>query len=308
MINPMQRVRRLVSAVKDVRLMRGELDEVRLLMGLIASRQCAQADADTIAENEFSVYSQFGEDGIIQWLLRKVRVTNRIFVEFGVEDYQEANTRFLLMNNRWTGLVLDGSSSHVARINADPDRWRHPVTARCAFIDRENINELILGAGIEGDIGLLSIDIDGNDYWVWRAITAVRPRIVVCEYNSLFGARSAVTIPYEPTFVRARAHYSSLYFGASLPALTHLSRELGYSLVGSSTMGNNAFFVRDDLVGDLPVLTPETAWIEAGFRESRNRDGSLSHLEPQAARALIADLPLLDVEADVATTVGRLQL
>ena len=125
--------------------------------------------------------------------------------------------------------------------------WRYSLNAVCAFVDAANINQLLGDNGATGDIGLLSIDIDGNDYWVWRAIEVVSPRIVVCEFNGIFGSKAKVSVPYDPAFERGRAHYSFLLAGASLSALAHLGVQKGYRLVGINSAGNNAFLVRQDV-------------------------------------------------------------
>ena len=142
--------------------------------GRIELRQCQDRDHPDLNENEFRVFSQFGEDGIIQFLLTADwrRVPER-FIEFGVEDYQEANTRFLLFQRYWSGLVIDGSSENVDRIHRSGICWARTLTALSSFVTTENINQLITNAGFSGPLGLLSVDIDGNDYWVWKAINCV---------------------------------------------------------------------------------------------------------------------------------------
>lgn len=178
---------------------------------------------------------------------------------------------------------MDSSPKNIEYIKKDLIYWRYNLKAECAFITAENINSIILKNGISGDIGLLSIDVDGNDYWVWKAINSISPRIVICEYNSLFGPKAKVTIPYDKDFERTRAHYSNLYFGASLAALESLAKEKGYSLVGSNSAGNNAFFVRNDVMGDLKMLSAEEAYIEVKFRESRHEKGNLTFLSRKEA-------------------------
>ena len=126
------------------------------------------------------------------------------FIEFGVETYRESNTRFLLVKDNWRGLVIDGSETNVASIRALSEYWRHDLTAVASFITRDNINDLFADAGFTGEVGLLSIDIDGNDYWVWEAIDVVSPVIVVVEYNSVFGPEAQVTVPYAADFTPAR--------------------------------------------------------------------------------------------------------
>ena len=150
--------------------------------------------------------------------------------------------------------------------------------------------------GFSGDIGLLSIDIDGNDYWVWKSIDSVRPDIVICEYNSRFGAERAVTIPYEPRFYRTEAHYSNLYFGASIQALVHLGKQKGYALVYGNAIGSNLFFVRRELLnGVIQEKSVEKCYVRAKFRQARNRDGALALLTIQEEEELLRDLPLIDV-------------
>jgi len=270
------------------------LGRLQAALGRIESRQVRQA-AD-LGAAEFQVFSQWGEDGVIQWLLWRLGGVEKVFVEFGVESYAEANTRFLLVNDNWTGLVIDSSEAHLARLRQDPVFWRHDLRAQCAVVTSENIDGLLTRNGIAGEIGLLSIDIDGNDYWVWNAITAIAPAIVVVEYNARFGPQRAVTIPYDPGFVRSTAHYSCIYYGASLAALTRLGNRKGYALVGCNRAGNNAFFVRRDrLTPGLAEKTAAEAYVPAKFRESRARDGGLAFLAPHDELRILESLPLVEV-------------
>jgi len=250
----------------------------------------------SLRDVEFRAFSQWGEDGIIQYLISQVPIENTSFVEFGVENYLEANTRFLLINDNWKGLVLDGSQRHIDFIRNDKIYWRHDLTAECRFITRENINDTLDGCGFRGDIGLLSIDIDGNDYWVWESIDIIKPRIVVCEYNSVFGGQQAVTVPYDANFVRTDAHYSNLYFGASLAALCLLASKKGYDFVGSNSTGSNAFFVRSDLPHQLHRYSAADGYIESKPRESRGESGELTYLAGSERLHPIRDLPLHDVD------------
>ena len=272
------------------------LGKIREALGRIEARQLAEGSAGTLAANEFQVYSQWGEDGIIQHLLRHVRVPRKLFVEFGVEDFTEANTRFLLVNNDWAGLVLDGGEANVGAIRRDEIYWRHNLKAVQAFITRENINDLFREHGVTGEIGILSIDIDGNDYWVWEACEVVSPAIVIVEYNSRFGPERAVTVPYDPGFVRHKAHHSCAYYGASLTALVALGKRKGYVFVGSNSAGNNAFFVRRELaVAPLRELTVAEGYVQRQFRETRDSAGRLIFPTPEEEAALVGSLPLVEV-------------
>lgn len=274
----------------------GSIDLLKFIHGqnLVSSQKLR--DIDNIHDAEFKVYSQWGEDGIIQWALSKISTPHKCFIEFGVENYQESNTRFLMMHDNWRDLVMDGSEDNINFIKRAPYYWRHDLTAICSFITRENINRLFIDNGFTGDIGLLSIDIDGNDYWVWEAIDAVSPCIVVCEYNSIYGYDKKVTVPYREDFLRHKAHYSYLYFGASIGALIELGRKKGYSCIGSNSAGNNVFFVRNDYKGLFNVMTSQQAHVVSMFRESRGKDGSLSFVSGEDRLKLIKDMPLYDID------------
>lgn len=281
------------------------LQKLQVAVGRLESLIRAR-DGGSFNSHELSVFSQWGEDGLIAHLVSRVPIERPWFVEFGVEDYSEANTRFLLMTQNWRGLVMDGSESNIRAIREDDISWRHELEARCAFITRDNINGLLQDAGFTGDIGLLSVDIDGNDYWVWEAIDAVSPRIVVAEYNSSFGPSAAVTVPYDPTFVRGKKHHSNLYYGASIAALARLATRKGYALVGGNTAGNNAFFVRRDVLVTLPEVTPEQAYRRAAFREGRDESGALTFADFATRVRTIGHLPVLDLDRGIEVAIADL--
>ncbi len=250
---------------------------------------------ETLSSAEFSVFSQWGEDGIIDWLLTRLPGIPETFVEFGVGDYRESNTRLLLFLRNWRGLVMDGSDAHVKSIQDQDIYWRYDLTAKCAFIDRENINQLIAASGVQGDIGLLSVDVDGNDYWVWQAIEVVRPVVVVCEYNAVFGDLHRISVPYQTDFQRTRAHHSNLYFGASLPALIHLGKQKGYRFVGTNSNGCNAFFVREDHAAGVVGIVDEIRSYPSRFREARDASGQLTFARGAQRADAIRHLPVVDV-------------
>lgn len=286
-------LRRFLARIRNIEQQNKNIQEA---LGRIENRQLISLDAAEIRASEFRVYSQWGEDGILQHLLRHVPVSQETFIEFGVENYEESNTRFLLVNNQWAGLVIDGSQENIDYIEKDPIYWRHKLRAVQAFITRENINDLIRSNGIVGEIGVLSIDIDGNDYWIWNAIDVVDPAIVIVEYNARFGSDRAVTIPYQADFIRHAAPGSGIYYGASLPALATLGRKKGYALVGSNSAGNNAFFVKRSLKPDtLPELSVKQAHVRSKFREARGASGELLYLDEEAELEILKDLPLIEV-------------
>ena len=213
------------------------------------------ADPKRLLRYGFKVYSQCDEDGIIQKIFRRIGTGNRVFVEFGVETGVECNTVKLLVEG-WSGVWLDGSPANVAQIQKHFECFVRDGRLRAiqSFITAENINSLIAQGGVTGDIDLLSIDIDRNDYWVWQAIEIVKPRVVVIEYNATLRPPMSAVVPYE----RMQTWNGSNYFGASLEALVRLGRKKGYRLVGCSFNGANAFFVHDAFAED-HFLDPPTA-------------------------------------------------
>jgi hypothetical protein len=278
-----------------------------LMLGKLLSNQVkALGPHRPLRDAEFKVTSQWGDDGIIQYLIANVAIESDSFVEFGVESYAEANTRFLLANDNWRGLVMDGSAAYMAALRDTELYWRHDLTAVEAFITRDNINGLISAAGFGGPLGILSVDIDGNDYWVWEAIDVVDPSIVIVEYNSVFGARRAVTVPYAPEFRRSEAHSSNLYWGASVRALCLLAERKGYVFVGCNSNGNNAYFVKRGLAGNLRVLTPERGYVLSRFRESRDSEGRLTFKRGEERLAAIAEMQVMDVEQNLMVRLGAL--
>jgi hypothetical protein len=262
----------------------------------------------SLRQSEFRVFSQFGDDGIIQYAISRILLpaAEQRFIEFGVENYREANTRFLLLNDNWSGLVMDGSDSYVSSIRDEQIYWRNDLTALARFITRENINSLIEEAGFGGRLGLLSIDVDGNDYWVWEAVTAVDPAIVIVEYNGIFGGSEAVTIPYQADFDRRNAHYTYLYWGTSLPALCHLAAKKGYAWIGCNTAGNNAYFVRSEYGSAFQLPGLPAGFVAAKFREARDQNGQLAHIGQREGFELIKELPVWDVIANRMRLVGDL--
>jgi len=227
-----------------------------------------------LSEVEFQVFSQFGDDGIIQYLINKIPIKNKTFIEFGVENYREANTRFLLINNYWSGLIIDGNNNNIDSIKKEQLYNFYDLQAECSFITQSNINDLISLAKFENEIGILSVDIDGNDYWVWSAINNIKPIIIICEYNSLFGFEHPYTIVYKDDFVRG-VDYPFSFYGTSLRSAYDLAEMKGYSFIGCNSAGNNAYFIRKDYISYLPFpeVTPEQGYIFSSFTETWDKQG-----------------------------------
>jgi hypothetical protein len=274
-------------------------DRTRELIGMMLSDRFAKKQSiNSLHEVEFRVHSQFGDDGIIQWLIARLPSLPHRFVEFGVEDYSESNTRFLMVSRNWSGLVMDGSPANIARLRAQKWFWRYDLTARSHFVTCENVDRLIADWAGQNPVGLLHIDVDGNDYWLWEAVNCISPGIAIIEYSTVFGDERAITIPYAASFRRFAAHYSGQYAGASLAALVHLAKRKGYALIGSNSAGNNAYFLRRDLLDEILVEVPVArAFVRPNFRSSLDRSHRLDFLTHEQRQATIRGMPVVNVES-----------
>jgi hypothetical protein len=220
---------------------------------------------EALRRHEFKVHSQNGEDGLLLRIFSTIGVTERRVVEFGIQDGRECNAANLILNYGWGGLLMDLGEGYVRAARAFYHEERGVPEERLKIeqerMTAENANTVLERHGIKGEIDLLSIDIDSNDYWVWKAIRAVEPRVVVIEYNASLDPGKRLICEYDPDFDARARHPRGWYHGASLGALALLAERRGYSLVGCESAGVNAFFVRSDLArGRLPELLPEEAY------------------------------------------------
>jgi hypothetical protein len=239
---------------------------------------------------EYSLFSQNGEDGIIRYLFSEIGFSSKILIEFGFA-VTENNSLRLILKEGFKGLLIDGLGSSVRAFNkAVQQIGITDVKATCQFLDLGNLKATLLESGLSPEIDLLSIDVDGNDYWFWKDINYLNPRIVVIEYNASLGPELSLTVPYDHLFDRHKKHLSGFYHGASLTALTKLATEKGYVLVGCDSKGVNAFFVRKDcLTNSIQEMQPRTA-----YREHMSRINYGFSLEDQFR--IIKDMPHLIVQ------------
>ncbi|MGH7780952.1 MAG: hypothetical protein ACREQR_14130 [Candidatus Binataceae bacterium] len=202
------------------------------------------SDERRLLKYGYHAYSQNDEDGIIAEIFRRIGTTSKSFVEIGVEDGRECNTLNLLIGG-WSGAWVEQSKQDVAQARATFSEWTASgqLAVECATVTAANADELVKRVAPASEIDLLSIDIDGNDYWVWRQIESLKPRVVVIEYNAIWRPPLAVTSTYDEKYSAPGPHYG----GVSLKALEILGRRKGYHLVGCCFAGVNAFFVKEDL-------------------------------------------------------------
>lgn len=237
---------------------------------------------ERLTSRRFRLHSQNQEDGILWALFQHIGATSTRFVELG-SGSSGGNAALFAGELGWTGLIVEGDAG-----KAGVARRKFPrSTTVCAWITPETVNQLLTDHGFTGEVDLFSLDIDGNDYWVWEAMTACSPRVVVLEYNSMFGPDRAVTIPYDPAF--SRRDHRFCYFGASLSALTRLSARKGYRLVAVEPTGVNAFFLRSDLAPEIPACDPVRAYhlVDKYNELIREKDIDVFKWAAETGRALV---------------------
>ncbi|MDA7733250.1 hypothetical protein N8841_02050 [Candidatus Pelagibacter sp.] len=274
-----------------------DLETILINQGKILSTLNSQKNTTKLSDYEWKIFSQWGEDGIIDFLVSEVSIVNKTFIEFGVENFSESNCRYLLMQSDWNGFVIDSSQKNIEKLKNSDYFWKYDLQTLVAFIDTSNINELLIKSGFERDLGILSIDIDGNDYHILNKIDCFDPRIIICEFNPVFGNDRKITVPYDPKFYRTKEHHSNLYFGASINALRSLLIKQDYTLVGTGMQGNNAYFIKNSLMTDrLRILAKNPFCFNFNLRESRDINGNLNFLRTDLRYKEIKGMNVLNVE------------
>jgi hypothetical protein len=238
--------------------------------------------------SEVRVHSQNGEDGILAYLLGRIGSTTREVVEFGIGDGSECCAANLVLTFGWTAHLLEANGDDAAAAAAlYAERAPGRVHVDHEAVEPDTVDEL-LSRHVSQTFDVLSVDVDGNDYWVLDALTAVRPRVIVVEYNASFGPERSVTIPYTRGFDRYRAHASGFYHGASLTALARLGERRGYVLAGCDSRGTNAFLVDAEGAASAGIEAVPPAEAFAPLFER-------AHLTVEEQFRQIAHLPLVEV-------------
>ncbi len=236
-------------------------------------RWASKNELPPLKDAGFRVFSQYEEDGKILLILAAIGMQNKTFVEIGSDDGINSNCANLVLNFGYHGLFLDGNPTSVKRgrrfYSKYPHPWMYPPTFKCTKVTAENINELVTEAGLKGDIDVLSIDIDGNDYWVWKALEAVSPNVVIIETHVEFGMKDIV-VPYDPNYFFPGKH--PVYHGASPIAMVKMAKKKGYRLVGANDLGFNLIFVKNGLGEEhLPEVDVATVLTHPSVKESWKR-------------------------------------
>jgi hypothetical protein len=211
--------------------------------GLVARGEALPKFNDT----GFRVYSQTDEDGKLLFIFSLVGTTHKTCVDIAFDSPHGANTTNLLVNHGWHGILVEGQETFANThfFQKHPDTKFFPPEMKQAWVTAENINELLGEWGLSRSIDFLSLDVDGVDYWLWKALEKIEPRVVLVEYQDILGPELSLTVPYRPDFDRSKHHPD--FFGASLTAFVRLAKEKGYRLIGTNRLQYNAFFMRNNV-------------------------------------------------------------
>lgn len=231
---------------------------------------------------DFKIFSQNGEDGIIDFLLYSLNIEKPKFVEIGVGDYNEANTRFLFETRNSKGLIIDCINHFEEKVKKNINDWKNDITILQEFINDTNIIQVLEKFNFNQNIDLFSLDVDGIDYWILNKLPPKFSKIAILEFNANFGPDIEVTVPNIHQFNRTDYHYSNLCFGASLKALINLMKSKGFVFVGTNNTCVNAFFVEEGEIEKIKLNLPDTnnlkKYTASCIRESRSINGKLSYL------------------------------
>ena len=264
-----------------------------------------------IDQTNYKVFSQNGEDGIIQYLIKTLKLNHIKFVEIGTEDYSESNTRYIFQTMRCDGLIIDPLKNleTIVRKNI-PEFWKNKLTILNKFVTPENINSLLDNNNFQNNIDLFSLDIDGIDYWIIKKLKKNISKIFVAEYNPYFGPDLEITVPNINNFNRTSYHHSNLCWGVSLKSLIKIMIEKNYTFVGSNDLRNNAFFVSNDHIDKIKIkklnLENLFEFTNATYRESRDQNGNLSFIEPKKILHEIKDCEVIDLKSDKLVKIREL--
>jgi hypothetical protein len=259
---------------KIINFMYGIRDRQRIIICLSKGAAMMQAREINLTKPEtweFSGFSQNGEDGILDVLRKKLLQKNRYFIEIGAADGIDNNSAWLVIAEKYRGLMIEGSSDLVARAKRVVEHYSLGLKCINMFVDTDSAKK-IMSISQFSDPDIFSLDIDGIDYYVAKSLFAAgfRPKIFVVEYNSVFGPDSHKTIKYMSNFVFTEAHSSQLYYGASIAAWRKLFEEEGYKFITVDRNGVNAFFVDPSCFNDdfLSGIEPRT-FVENHFQLSK---------------------------------------
>lgn len=291
----------MASIENEVRTLKYSLGQ----SSIIASRS-NYSNYQNLWDAEVKVFSQWGEDGILDFLCEKLGISKPRMLEVGAGNFRECNSRFLAENRNASVYLVDGRLDLITTTERDPLIWKNHLFAVNTWVTPENIQTICQDAANKmGGVDIFSLDIDGNDFWVLDSCPLDGVEIIVVEYNPLFGASLPVTVPRDDKFERRAKHYSCLYYGASLPAFISLLKKRDFVFIGTNRVGNNAFFIRSENLKKVGFEPDDdlSVYVDWRIRETRNVEGKLSFQSGFERVNEIRDLPLINLINQTQITV-----
>ena len=272
-----------VQLVKKMKLDIYAFDKIMFCVGevQISQNKNRYEEITDLTEAEVKIFSQNGEDGIIDYLANKLKLNEKNFVEIGVGNYRESNTRFLYNKYHPKGLIVDYIDDMEKKVKPFVNLWKGDLRIYNKQINSENIIDT-LDQNCDYEIDIFSVDIDSIDYWIIEKLNNNISKIFVAEYNPIFGSELEVTVPNISGFERNKYHYSNLCYGMSLRALINLMNKKGYYFIGTNLQKINAFFIsknfeKKEFFQNIKIQGLDN-YVNSNIRDSRDKNYNLSYL------------------------------
>jgi hypothetical protein len=278
----------------------------------INASKAARGTYEHLWDAEVKVFSQWGEDGILDFLFDLIGAAKPRIIEFGAGDFTECNSRFAAEHRSASVYAIDMREDLIQKVKNLDVFWRNTIFPVCDFITPETAKKhQEIAESKFGGIDLISLDIDGNDYWVLQSLDFNNVQIVVCEYNPLYGSNLACTVERNDFFDRTKEHFSWLHYGMSLRAAIDLLALSELTFIGTNRPGNNAFFIKQEFVKSLNFKLPNynqlDEFVDWRVRESRDLNGNLSFLSKLDAIKAISECKIMDLTTSETYSVGQIK-
>ena len=291
---------RIVSIIAFASSSQFDIYKHTFIQAAIFSSRSNYPNVKKLTEAELKIYSQWGEDGILDYLCHKLDLERPHFLEVGAGDFQECNSRFLVEYRNASATLVDANPELADAVKKSDLYWKSHLFSFVTWVTTENINEIIQKAKLKmNGLDIFSLDLDGNDYWIMKEANLIDFQVVVLEYNSIFGSEKALTIPLDQHFDRQKKNFSLLYYGASLRAYVELMDSKGFVFVGTNIVRSNAFFVRKGSEFSVSFDLPKELdrFTDCKIRESRDEFGRMTYMTIKEGVSLVGGLPVVDLES-----------
>ncbi|MAJ29262.1 hypothetical protein CBD41_07560 [bacterium TMED181] len=297
-------IRRLLGH-PDLRSLKGERDCLRRdlrsvlgktysdLKGVGRSTAPDSGAAQPLEDYEAGCHSQNGEDGCLLEILSRIGSTRGVVVEIGCGAAVESNSALLISEFGWQGILIDADGQQIMKAKEfyRAENVLDSVQLNQCMVSPENADGLISEMLLGRDVNVISIDVDGWDFWIWNALASYRPAVFVIEVNASFGSEASVTIPYSYSALGHDPYHHEFrgwHHGASVSAMVALGKRLGYSLVHIESSGTNAFFVHNEAMNSsLKEIEPQQAWRPHQFRSRRH--------SPEKQEEILSGTPVIKI-------------